>query len=106
MCLVNSYLLVILFLVTQYVEHLEKAEFLTDKLAKHDFHVQNADDLFPPHLSTIKIHDGIKQGKLLQGTYKASRDNFLEGYVMVEGYDDPVSFINYLLFIEKQYSTF
>lgn len=46
--------------------------------------------LFPTHLTPAQIHDAIKGGKLLQGSFQASRENFLEGQVNVEGYEKPV----------------
>uniref|UniRef100_A0A3B4BGX9 Exosome complex exonuclease RRP44 n=1 Tax=Periophthalmus magnuspinnatus TaxID=409849 RepID=A0A3B4BGX9_9GOBI len=41
--------------------------------------------LFPEHLPLSKIQVGIKAGTFLQGTYRASRDNYLEGTVFVHG---------------------
>ena len=41
--------------------------------------------LYPEHLPPAQILSGIKSGKLLQGTFYASRENFLEGSVSVEG---------------------
>ncbi|XP_020776908.2 exosome complex exonuclease RRP44 [Boleophthalmus pectinirostris] len=41
--------------------------------------------LFPEHLPLSKVHAGIKAGTFLQGTYRASRDNYLEGTVFVHG---------------------
>lgn len=79
------------FLVEEYVKHLEDGELLADKLAKQDFDaVVDAKNLFPNHLPFSEIHARIQQKSLYQGTFKASRDNFLEGYVNVESFDDPV----------------
>lgn len=76
-----------------YVDNLSEAHQLRDKLAKSEFHFDsNTPDLFPPHLTPAEIHQGIKEKVLLQGTYLASRDNFLEGFVNVEGYEHPVIF--------------
>ncbi|KAF5292908.1 hypothetical protein FQR65_LT11160 [Abscondita terminalis] len=75
----------------EYVSNLENAKDLRDKLARLDYHFEDGkEDIFPPHLSTVEIHRGIKDNTLHQGTYRASRDNFLEGYVNVEGFEDPV----------------
>uniref|UniRef100_A0A1Y1LIX1 Protein DIS3 homolog n=1 Tax=Photinus pyralis TaxID=7054 RepID=A0A1Y1LIX1_PHOPY len=74
--------------VENYVAHLENCGSLQDKLAHHDGHsISKSDDIFPPHLTTLEIHKGIKENKLYQGVYHASRDNFLEGYVVVEESD-------------------
>lgn len=56
-----------------------------------DFKIDpNATDLFPPHLLPAQIHNGIKEGKLHQGTYHTSQHNFLEGYVNIDAYEDAV----------------
>lgn len=64
---------------------------LQDKLKKKDVEFQkDSQVIYPPHLSTSAMLIGIKEGVLHQGTFRASRDNFLEGFVSVEGYDEPV----------------
>ncbi|XP_014483626.1 PREDICTED: exosome complex exonuclease RRP44 [Dinoponera quadriceps] len=69
-----------------YVASLEDANFLLDKLCKRSYTLDSqGPDLFPCHLPPAEIHDGISSGKLLQGTFLASRENFLEGNVNVEG---------------------
>ncbi|CAH0546129.1 unnamed protein product [Brassicogethes aeneus] len=76
---------------TEYVKHLDEQVALGDKLKKKDSEVQkDAKSIFPPHLSTSAMLIGIKEGKLYQGTFRASRDNFLEGFVNVEGFEDNV----------------
>lgn len=66
---------------------------LIDKLSRRNFASEtgNKEPLFPLHLSPAEIHDGIKNGKLYQGSFLASRDNFLEAQVNIEGRDKPVS---------------
>ena len=80
--------------VREYVQSLEKHPTLQDKLAHKDYSV-DADAIksaiFPPHLTPNEIHEGIKSGKLLQGSFAASRENYLEGFVNVEGYEKSVS---------------
>ena len=46
--------------------------------------------LYPEHLPPAQILSGIKSGKLLQGTFYASRENFLEGSVSVEGQEQSI----------------
>ncbi|XP_054885769.1 exosome complex exonuclease RRP44 [Poeciliopsis prolifica] len=41
--------------------------------------------LFPEHLPLSKVQAGIKSGSFLQGTFRASRDNYLEATVFVQG---------------------
>lgn len=41
--------------------------------------------LFPEHLPLSKVQVGIKSGSFLQGTFRASRDNYLEATVFVQG---------------------
>lgn len=74
--------------VGDYVRTLESHPQILDKLAlKHQEFGENKVDLFPPHLTPMHIHDGIKAGKLLQGSFAASRDNYLEGFVNVAGFE-------------------
>lgn len=44
--------------------------------------------LFPEHLPLSKIQAGIKSNTFLQGTFRASRDNYLEATVFVHGEGD------------------
>ncbi|NXD73405.1 RRP44 exonuclease, partial [Eolophus roseicapillus] len=41
--------------------------------------------IFPEHIPLSKLQQGIKSGHYLQGTYRASRDNYLEATVWVHG---------------------
>ncbi|KAK5640047.1 hypothetical protein RI129_010858 [Pyrocoelia pectoralis] len=78
--------------VENYVAQLESAANLQDKLAHHEFqYASKKDDIFPPHLTTVEIHQGIKENKFYQGVYHASRDNFLEGYVTIEESDESLT---------------
>lgn len=64
---------------------------LLDKLCRKDFHkTEDEENIYPSHLTMTQIHDGIKSGKLHQGTFYASRENFLEGSVNVEGLEKSV----------------
>lgn len=65
---------------------------LTDKLSNRNCMVEETskEPIFPPHLTPAQIHQGIKSGKLMQGTFFASNDNFLEGNVFVEGQEKNV----------------
>lgn len=75
----------------EYVKGIEKHPGLQDKLCLRDFSEEgNKKAVFPPHLTPNQIHDGIKEGKLLQGSFQASRENYLEGFVNVEGYEKQV----------------
>ncbi|XP_050525860.1 exosome complex exonuclease RRP44 [Daktulosphaira vitifoliae] len=60
---------------------------LADKLSNRSCIVEetNKELIFPPHFTPAQIHQGIRSGSLMQGTYFASSDNFLEGSVFVEG---------------------
>lgn len=70
-----------------YIASLTDAGFLQDKLCKKSYVLEGESrtPLFPPHLTPAQIHEGIKAGRLLQGSFLASRENFLEGSVNVEG---------------------
>lgn len=67
---------------------------LLDKLCQRNYTTDSQGNskapLFPVHLTPEQVHLGIKSGKLLQGTFFASRDNFLEGSVNVDGLDKMV----------------
>lgn len=78
--------------VEEYIRNLQNGELLEDKLSKNDFaEIVDAKNLFPNHLTYTEIHKKIQEKTLHQGVYRASRDNFLEGFVTVEGFDEPVS---------------
>lgn len=70
-----------------YISSLENPGFLLDKLSRKSYEVDgdSREPLFPCHLPPSQLHDGIKCGKFMQGTFMASRENFLEGSVNVEG---------------------
>lgn len=75
-----------------YILSLENSAFLADKLCKKSYStVCEGPEFFPCHLAPSELHDGIKTGKLLQGTFQASRENFLEGFVNVDGVEKSVS---------------
>lgn len=82
-----------LFSVADYIKNLSSNTSLVDKLSRKDFHTQEeGENIFPPHLTLSQILAGIKSGKLVQGTFYASRENFLEGSANVEDFDEPVRF--------------
>ncbi|CAG9864161.1 unnamed protein product [Phyllotreta striolata] len=77
--------------IKDYIESVKDNSVLLDKLAKKDIHVETyTKDIFPPHLSNVELLTGVKNGKLHQGTFRASKDNFLEGFVNVDSLEDPV----------------
>ncbi|KAM9847835.1 exosome complex exonuclease RRP44 [Aulostomus maculatus] len=72
----------------EYIKSLIANPELVDRLAcsdddKND--ITSKKVLFPEHLPLSKIQAGIKSGTFIQGTFKASRDNYLEATVFVEG---------------------
>lgn len=80
-----------LFSVEDYVHCLVDSKGIEDKISRLDCAFDdNTKELFPCHLTPVQIHDGIKKGTLLQGSFQASRENFLEGQVNVEGFEKPV----------------
>lgn len=77
--------------VGDYVRGLTNHPALQDKLSHKDYSsASNKAAIFPPHMTPNEIHEGIKAGKLLQGSFLASRDNYLEGFVNVEGIEKQV----------------
>lgn len=76
----------------EYVASLEQFPNLIDKLSRKNLKFSAKElDLYSAHWSNNQIHDGIKTKQILQGSFIASRDNFLEGFVNVEGYEKLVS---------------
>uniref|UniRef100_A0A8C7ZLU8 Exosome complex exonuclease RRP44 n=1 Tax=Oryzias sinensis TaxID=183150 RepID=A0A8C7ZLU8_9TELE len=74
--------------IDEYVKNLTANPELVDRLAlsKDDkAEIISSKVLFPEHLPLSKIQSGIKSGTFLQGTFKASRDNYLEATVFVQG---------------------
>lgn len=79
--------------VRDYVKSLTETPHLQDKLSLKEYgSEQISNPLFPPHLTLVQIHDGIKNSKLYQGSFLASRENFLEGSVNVEFFEKFVSY--------------
>lgn len=76
---------------------------LVDKLSKNVIPEScSRDALYPAHLTPTQIHNGIRRNFLYQGTFRASRDNFLEGTANVDGFERPVScllFVSLVSFI-------
>lgn len=80
------------FSVRDYVKSLVDFPFLQDKLCLKEYGKdQNDEHIFPPHLTLVQIHDGIKNGKLYQGKFSATSENYLEGNVNVECFEKFVS---------------
>lgn len=78
--------------VTDYVNGLEHCPKLQDKLSAKGFSSpDNRAAIYPPHLTVNEIHDGIKKGKLMQGSFQASRENYMEGFANVEGMEKSVN---------------
>lgn len=76
----------------EYVKSLEDFPLLMDKLSHKTFDSEkNGLPQYPPHLSMKELLEGLRQNKLLQGTFQASRENYLEGTVNVEKFEKGVS---------------
>uniref|UniRef100_A0A3P9DRB7 Protein DIS3 homolog n=1 Tax=Maylandia zebra TaxID=106582 RepID=A0A3P9DRB7_9CICH len=72
----------------EYVKSLIANPELVDRLAlssddKNE--ITSSKVLFPEHLPLSRIQTGIKSSSFLQGTFRASRDNYLEATVFVQG---------------------
>lgn len=77
----------LVFKFEEYIKSLTANPELVDRLAliNDEKNEISKKVLFPEHLPLSKIQAGIKAGTFLQGTYRASRDNYLEGTVFVHG---------------------
>ncbi|KAI5637391.1 RNB domain-containing protein [Phthorimaea operculella] len=77
--------------VKDYIENVNGFPGLVDKLSKNIIPEScSRDALYPAHLTPAQVHSGIRAGKLHQGTFHASRDNFLEATAAVPGFEKPV----------------
>ena len=50
--------------------------------------IESGKTIFSEHLPLSKLQQGIKSGTYLQGTFRASRENYLEATVWVHGDDE------------------
>ncbi|XP_076762263.1 exosome complex exonuclease RRP44-like protein Dis3 [Xylocopa sonorina] len=74
-----------------YILSLDNSGYLADKLCKKNYSTgSEGQEFFPCHLTPSELHNGIKNGKLLQGSFVASRENFLEGFVNVDGFEKSI----------------
>ncbi|XP_038149801.1 exosome complex exonuclease RRP44 [Cyprinodon tularosa] len=72
----------------EYIKSLIANTELVDRLAlsnEDKNKIASSKILFPEHLPLSKIQAGIKSGSFIQGTFRASRDNYLEATVFVQG---------------------
>lgn len=72
----------------EYIKSLIANPELVDRLALSNDdknEITSSKVLFPEHLPLSRIQVGIKGGSFLQGTFRASRDNYLEATVFVQG---------------------
>ncbi|XP_044741545.1 exosome complex exonuclease RRP44 [Chrysoperla carnea] len=56
---------------------------------------ENFREIFPPYLTNEQLFTGIRRGDVLQGTFRVSGHNFLEGYVTVDSFDKPILISGY-----------
>lgn len=49
--------------------------------------------LYPEHLPLSAIQQGVKSGRFIQGTFRASRDNYLEANVSVHDEEKQVFYL-------------
>ncbi|XP_018423932.1 PREDICTED: exosome complex exonuclease RRP44 [Nanorana parkeri] len=77
---------IVAYTCEEYVKSLLANPELVDRLARvtdEQNEVESSKIIFSEHLPLSKLQQGIKSGIYLQGTFRASRDNFLEGTVWV-----------------------
>ena len=79
--------------VSAYVWSLSSRPELVDQLASLEGGDAAGDPsvCYPDHLSMSALQAGVRAGRLRQGKFFARDDNYLEGTVMVEGLEQPVS---------------
>ncbi|XP_027569334.1 exosome complex exonuclease RRP44 [Pipra filicauda] len=72
----------------EYIKSLTANPELVDRLAcvsDEGKEIESGKIIFPEHIPLSKLQQGIKSGIYLQGTYRASRENYLEATVWVHG---------------------
>ncbi|KAM6140224.1 exosome complex exonuclease RRP44 isoform 2-T2 [Pterocles gutturalis] len=72
----------------EYIKSLIANPELVDRLAcvsDEGKEIESGKIIFPEHIPLSKLQQGIKSGIYLQGTYRASRDNYLEATVWIHG---------------------
>jgi exosome complex exonuclease DIS3/RRP44 len=86
---------ILAFSCRQYVESLNKPELVDRIAAKEeqdselnekkitDSTLKNKQIIFPEHMRMVDIQAGIKAGRLYQGTFQSSRENYLEANVFL-----------------------
>lgn len=62
-------------------------------------------DLYPEHLALSEIQRGLKCGRYVQGSFQASRENYLEASVNVHDSDEPVCCFNHLHHLQFKFSS-
>ncbi|ESN99274.1 hypothetical protein HELRODRAFT_189048 [Helobdella robusta] len=84
---------IISYTVHEYISNMMGCTDLKDRLAaiQEDMEVDGKEkDLFPEHLPLSAIQKGLKSGQLLQGTFQASRENYLEATVNIHDSEQQV----------------
>ncbi|XP_044540905.1 exosome complex exonuclease RRP44-like [Gracilinanus agilis] len=74
-----------------YIKSLKANPELVDRLAclsDEGNEIESRKVIFPEHLPLSKLQQGIKSGAYLQGTFRASRENYLEATVWLHGDDE------------------
>ncbi|NXK87714.1 RRP44 exonuclease, partial [Formicarius rufipectus] len=72
----------------EYIKSLTANPELVDRLAcvsDEGKEIESGKIIFPEHIPLSKLQQGIKSGIYLQGTFRASRENYLEATVWVHG---------------------
>ncbi|CAF0730016.1 unnamed protein product [Didymodactylos carnosus] len=78
------------FTLKEYIQSLNRPELLDRLVLKEEsFDLEKnigkrKEIIFPEHITLSEIQRGLKSGKYLQGTYQASRENYLEANVFVQ----------------------
>ncbi|KAB1267768.1 Exosome complex exonuclease RRP44 [Camelus dromedarius] len=76
------------FTCEEYIKSLTANPELIDRLAclsEEGNEIESGKIIFSEHLPLSKLQQGIKSGTYLQGTFRASRENYLEATVWVHG---------------------
>ncbi|OWK00849.1 hypothetical protein Celaphus_00016688, partial [Cervus elaphus hippelaphus] len=76
------------FTCEEYIKSLTANPELIDRLAclsEEGNEIESGKTIFSEHLPLSKLQQGIKSGTYLQGTFRASRENYLEATIILQG---------------------
>lgn len=81
---------IIAYTIEEYVKSMRGCDELVDRLATLDTGkgAHHGGNVFPEHLPLSEIQRGLKSGRFVQGSFQASRENYMEANINVYDSED------------------